>query len=152
MNQSMSTQARDASLQFEAVKLKMIQDKNGYVLNLSIHPNDVPEALLRAWVGSRYMVVLVKLNDDDTPEVPKDVADGNRAVAMAGQLCRLPEFQMWLHNYLGEDDCVTQLKLMLGIASRSELKTNQHAREQFFQMADAFKADTQGASHGRPDR
>ena len=56
------------SVNFEAVKTSMMQDKNGTNIRLTIHPNDVPPQLHKDWVGSRYMVVLVKLNEDGTPE------------------------------------------------------------------------------------
>ena len=56
------------SVKFEAVKTSMMQDKNGTNIRLTIHPNDVPPQLHKDWVGSRYMVVMVKLNEDGTPE------------------------------------------------------------------------------------
>ena len=56
------------SVNFEAVKTSMMQDKNGTNIMLTIHTNDVPESLHKDWIGSRYMVVMVKLNEDGTPE------------------------------------------------------------------------------------
>ena len=56
------------SVNFEAVKTSMMQDKNGTNIRLTIHPNDVPPELHKDWDGSRYMVVMVKLNEDGTPE------------------------------------------------------------------------------------
>ena len=53
---------------FEAVKTSMMQDKNGTNIKLTIHPNDVPQDLHKDWVGSRYMVVMVKVNEDGTPD------------------------------------------------------------------------------------
>ena len=61
-----------SSINFEAVKTSMMQDKNGTNIRLTIHPNDVPEALHKDWVGSRYMIVMVKLNDDGTPDERKE--------------------------------------------------------------------------------
>ena len=55
--------AKVPTLQFEAVKTSMMQDKNGTNIRLTIHPDDVPQELHKDWVGSRYMVVMVKLND-----------------------------------------------------------------------------------------
>tara|TARA_S200002703_G_scaffold30286_1_gene26248 strand:- start:320 stop:550 length:231 start_codon:yes stop_codon:yes gene_type:complete len=57
---------------FEAVKTSMMQDKNGTNIRLTIHPNDVPPQLHKDWVGSRYMVVMVKLNEDGTPDERKE--------------------------------------------------------------------------------
>ena len=55
------------TIQFEAVKLALKQDKNGYVLTLLMHPDEVPEDILRDFVGSRYQIVAVRLNSDQTP-------------------------------------------------------------------------------------
>ena len=60
------------SVKFEAVKTSMMQDKNGTNIRLTIHPNDVPPQLHKDWVGSRYMVVMVKLNEDGTPDERKE--------------------------------------------------------------------------------
>tara|TARA_R100000995_G_C3375623_1_gene73720 strand:+ start:58 stop:279 length:222 start_codon:yes stop_codon:yes gene_type:complete len=60
------------SVKFEAVKTSMMQDKNGTNIRLTIHPNDVPPDLHKDWVGSRYMVVMVKLNEDGTPDTRSD--------------------------------------------------------------------------------
>ena len=57
---------------FEAVKTSMMPDKNGTTIRLTIHPNDVPPQLHKDWVGSRYMVVMVKLNEDGTPDERKE--------------------------------------------------------------------------------
>ena len=60
------------SVKFEAVKTSMMQDKNGTNIRLTIHPNDVPPDLHKDCVGSRYMVVMVKLNEDGTPDTRSD--------------------------------------------------------------------------------
>tara|TARA_R110000822_G_scaffold88900_6_gene205693 strand:+ start:349 stop:594 length:246 start_codon:yes stop_codon:yes gene_type:complete len=57
-----------SNINFEAVKTSMMQDKNGTNIRLTIHPNDVPPELHKDWIGSRYMVVMVKLNEDGTPD------------------------------------------------------------------------------------
>ena len=63
-----STQTDVPNVSFEAVKTSMMQDKNGTNIRLTIHPNDVPAELHKDWVGSRYMVVMVKLKEDGTPD------------------------------------------------------------------------------------
>ena len=39
--------------QFEAVKVGMKQDNSGYILTLRIHPDDVPNEIMRDFVGSK---------------------------------------------------------------------------------------------------
>ena len=63
---------KELALNFEAVKVSMSQDKNGTNLRLCIHPDDVPQELHQHWVGSRYMVAMVKLNDENEPELSED--------------------------------------------------------------------------------
>ena len=65
-----------ATINFEAVKLTMRQDKHGFILTLSVHPEDVPESLFRHWVGSRYQVAMVQLDDNEEPVIPKEKTDG----------------------------------------------------------------------------
>jgi hypothetical protein len=64
----MEEEKKVPNISFEAVKTSMMQDKNGTNIRLTIHPNDVPQDLHKDWVGSRYMVVMVKLNEDGTPD------------------------------------------------------------------------------------
>ena len=66
------TEIREAAIGFEAVKVSMSQDKNGVTLRLSVHPNDCPPELHTDWVGSRYMVGMVRLNDFDEPEMREE--------------------------------------------------------------------------------
>ena len=57
------------TLQFESVKVALKQDKTGYVLTLCLHPDEIPEELLRDYVGARYQVVMVRLSTDETPNL-----------------------------------------------------------------------------------
>ena len=64
----MEEEKKVEGVSFEAVKTSMMQDKNGTNIRLPIHTNDVPQDLHKDWVGSRYMVVMVKVNEDGTPD------------------------------------------------------------------------------------
>ena len=68
----MEEEKKVEGVSFEAVKTSMMQDKNGTNIKLTIHPNDVPPELHKDWVGSRYMVVMVKVNEDGTPDDRSD--------------------------------------------------------------------------------
>jgi hypothetical protein len=119
--------------QFEAVKVALKQDRTGYVLTLSIHPDDLDEQILRDFVGARYQVVMVRLDGHEEPMDRQNEFEGDRAIRIAGLLCRDPKF--W--NYLYEDNQILEanekeatdwLRFYLEIPSRSELKTNPQAR------------------------
>lgn len=121
------------TLQFEAVKVALKQDKTGYVLTLCMHPDEIPEELLRDFVGARYQVVMVRLNGEDQPTDRQNEFAGDRAVKIAGALCRDPEFWRYLHEQgwieqPSDAMSVNWLRSELGLRSRAELKTNHEAR------------------------
>ena len=80
------------ALQFEALKVALKQDATGYVLTVKIHPDEIPEELLRDFVGARYMVAMARLNDDETATPVK-----NR-VKQAGSVCRDKHFQDYVQT------------------------------------------------------
>ena len=129
------------TLTFECVKVALKQDKNGYVLTLNIHPDDIPTDLMRDFVGARYQTVMVRLNDDETAmtERPKESTVAKLAkqerdkvpgiVSSAGILCRDPDFWDYLKDQgelleKNESNAVEVLHRMVGINSRLELVNN----------------------------
>lgn len=143
------TDPREAAVHFEAVKISLKQDKSGFILTTAIHPNDVPESLLRDWVGSRYMVAMVKLDDENQPIEPPEAKAGREAVAKAAQLCKLPRFQKWLFRsgYAFEESeaaAADAIRDVCGINSRADLKTDADARTTFDSLVEAFKKEVEG--------
>ena len=149
---------RSAAVNFEAVKTSMSQSKQGTILRLALHPNEVPPSLHTDWVGSRYMIAMVKLSDDDKPEISDQQRETDKLIASAGMLCRNPEFADFLHDRGYMDDnayiesnyderesvAVDSLRKTLDITSRSELKTNSQAREKFKSITEEFTRWKQG--------
>ena len=134
---------KEFALKFEAVKVSMSQDKNGTNLRLCIHPDDVPQELHQHWVGSRYMVAMVKLTDEDEPELSEDQIRKQRLFKSAIMVCKEKSFWSYLddNSHFGletsinsEEGCAKQLRDRLGISSRSELKTNNDALNKFENM------------------
>lgn len=101
----------------EAVKLSYRQTKDGLVVSFAIHPNDMPDDLATAALGTRYMLALAKIGDDEKPvagsqptksDKPGDLGQappavkGKRSFAdMAASqrsaiLCGDPIFQEWI--------------------------------------------------------
>jgi hypothetical protein len=127
------------ALQFEAVKVALKQDRTGFVLTLNIHPDEIPSELMRDFVGSRYGVAMVRINDDET-----GVQYDNR-VKKAGMLCRNREFQYWLKDTghttgITEEDAVAFMYEYCGIASRSELNGNAEAKAKFDEMVGEYES------------
>jgi|TARA_A100001015_G_C14693805_1_gene595500 hypothetical protein len=149
------TEIRDAAVHFEAVKTSMSQSKQGTILRLAIHPNEVPASLHTDWVGSRYMVAMVKLDDHDQPEISDEQRETERLIASAGMLCRNLDFAKFLFDadtLLGvpsdeaerEKRVAGALREVLGVESRSEMKNNSVARERFKTISEEFTRWKQG--------
>lgn len=137
------TDFEEMSSKFEAVKIAMNQDKNGHILKLSIHPNDTPEDIMRDPVGSRYLVVLVRMNDEGEPVASQSTEDGKKAVALAGALCGDENFQTWLvstgdADEMSEMAATIALRKLLNITSRKELKVDAAARKRLLGIRDEF--------------
>jgi hypothetical protein len=133
------------TLNFEAIKIGLKQSKDGFVLTLAVHPDDIPDDLTRDFIGSRYQVVMVRLGDDDQPMSREGEFPGDHAVKMAGILCREKEFWRWLNERemlmeMNEKACTEWLTSYIGIESRKELKTNVEARNLFNQLKRSFDA------------
>jgi hypothetical protein len=129
-------------MQFEGVKVALKQDKTGYVLTLSMHPDDIPEELLRDFVGARYQVVMVRIGADESP-LNREEFIGDKYVRIAGLLCRDPKFWKYLCDdgqiFEEEEAMATEwLRHCLNIQSRSELKTNEMARISFNRILKEF--------------
>ncbi len=132
------------TLQFEAVKIEMKQNKTGIILTLNIHPDDLPEPLMRDFVGARYQVVMVRLNGEDRP-MNRDVEYHRDPVRTAGILCRDKQFAQYLFE-MGEifekkeADVIEWLKGELGIESRTELKESQIKAQKFWDINQEFQS------------
>lgn len=127
--------------QFEGCKVALKQDKTGYILTLSIHPNDVPEEILRDFVGARYQVVMVRLNGQEKPMVREhEVPD---VTQQAGILCRDKDFQLFLSETgeifdESEASAVSWMCSEFDIKSRTELRSNEVARAKFNKWKERF--------------
>jgi len=120
------------AMQFESRKVALKQDRTGFVLTLSIHPDEIPEELLRDFVGSRYGVAMVRIQDDESA-----TAYNNR-VQKAGMLCREPRFQEFLGTK-DESQAAHELCQRCGIESRSELNGNKEAQQAFDDLLNNFE-------------
>jgi hypothetical protein len=135
---------RNSALSFESVKVSMSQDRNGIILRLNVHPNDCPPELHTDWVGTRYMVAMVRLNDQDEPETRENQKHIERMIASAGLLCRNEDFWAYLTDVgaefvTSENDAADSIRKSCGIRSRSEFRDNSEARDQFEKLREGFK-------------
>lgn len=127
--------------QFEGKKVALKQTKDGHVLTLAIHPDDTPEEIFRDYVGARYMVVMVRIDENEQPMERQPV---NKHISIAGMLCRDPQFWEFLFEQgllleTSEKDATEWLKSYLNIESRSELKDNEEAQIALNKILREFK-------------
>ncbi len=132
-------------LQFEGVKVAIKQDKTGYVLTLSIHPDDIPEELLRDFVGARYGVAMVRIDSNEQPMNREAEFDGEKYVRIAGMLSKDTSFWKYLYEDTQifeetEKEATEWLRTYLCIQSRSELKTDEMARNLLGKLVKEFNA------------
>ena len=125
------------ALQFEARKVSLKQDRTGYVLTLSLHPDEIPVELLRDFVGTRYACAIVRIQDDETP------TSYNNRVQKAGMLCRQENFQSFMSEFIDgfvdEDSTADELCKQCGIESRSELNGNLSAQNKFDELVAEYE-------------
>lgn len=126
---------------FEAVKVAMKQDRSGYILTLSVHPDEVPSEIMRDFVGSRYQVVMVRLGDDGQPLDRNAFRDPVKA---AGILCRDKGFTKYLFQTdqipeLKESHATEWLKSECFIFSRAELKDNRLAAARLWEIEEDYE-------------
>lgn len=131
------------TIQFEAVKTALKQSKDGYILTLAVHPDNLPDDLMRDFVGSRYVCVLVRVGDDEKP-LDRKQFKGDSVVSMAGMVCRDPDFWRFIREEDFEDvttesECVEWFKCSFNVGSRAELKTNTDARMAFIKYKEEFE-------------
>lgn len=68
----------------EARKAAYRQSKDGLVVSFVIHPNDMPDALAVAPLGTRYMLALAQIGDDEQPVPPVGSQDRKGNARLSG--------------------------------------------------------------------
>ena len=129
--------------QFEGKKIALKQTKDGYAMTLAIHPDDIPDELMRDFVGARYMVVMVRLADNEEPLNREEFA-GGQMIKKAGMLCRDPEFWKFMEHEglafeMRESAVAEALCGYCDISSRAELKTNLQSQTLFKRLMGEFE-------------
>lgn len=121
------------ALQFEARKVALKQDRTGFILTLCVHPDEIPEELLRDFVGARYGCALVRIQDDESP------TPYHNRVQQAAILCKQKTFWKFM-AVSSEEEAAEHLCGYLAIESRAELNGNKVAQERFDEMVKRYEA------------
>lgn len=140
--------------------------QDGVVVSFVIHPAEVPQALALDPLGSRYMLALAGIGDDEQPaplpEKPAepnprgeagrqryvDASVGEKAVTRAALLPKDVRFRKWaaltydgiavLDGSMAEDF----IRETCGVLSRKEIAGQPSALARFLQMETKYLADT----------
>lgn len=143
-----ATIAREAALPLEVKKDGLSQRQDGsWIIRFRCHPNDMQDALARAPMGTRYMLALVEIGDN---EEPKTKAPVNPLVQRCAILCGDEEFNAFLkHTYpldwqKSDEDAAIMVRGLLEVQSRRELATNARASAAFEEMLRRFEGWKRG--------
>lgn len=136
-----------AAYHMEARLAAFLRTKAGITLKLELDPQDIPPELLSAPVGQLFMMALSELGDHQSEHADK--GDGDRAVQLAGILCRTPEFWRYLtENYdsdgwpmvRDEKEAGEVLKGLTKVRSRAEYRDDEKARARFRKLQAKYEA------------
>ena len=113
------------------------------VLTLRVHPDELCGRVIRDFVGARYQVVMVRLNDENKP-MSRDAEYSRDPVRTAGILCRDKQFAQYLFEKeeifeKKEADVIEWLKGEIDIESRTELKEDQQKAKKFWAIYEEYQ-------------
>jgi hypothetical protein len=147
--------AKANAISFECKKDALQQRQSGdWKVSFTVQGLDMDERLTRAAMGTRFVAVLVEVNDDELPVQTKEKPARPRPkrdwrdmlpTQQAGIRCDDPMFVAFLKEQHADDwhetnDAADFVRGFCGVASRSELVTNHKARVRWHQLDEQFQA------------
>jgi hypothetical protein len=151
--------ARALAVNFEAKKDSLAQRQSGeWKLSFTVQAGDVPTELLTAPMGTRYMVALVEIGDDEQPaerpvKKPKD--NPHKLSQQAAMICNDVSFHVFLKEKfltkwdassfvqasMDENEIAAHVvRSLCGIASRSNLDTDKNAADLWRDLKAEYEA------------
>jgi len=161
-----ATIARANAVNFEAKKDGCTQRQSGdWVIRLTVQAADLPQSVMRAAPGTRYVVALVQVDDNeqpvriardteaaspaprqDSPPVPHSAGAPTYAQRL-GIACGKPAFWKFLKSRLpqsaciqvtNEDEAAVAVRFLLNVKSRTETAVGTEAGERARKMLGDF--------------
>lgn len=139
------------SIKFEAKKHGLRQNQDGlFKVSLTVHPNDMLTEFINAPMGQRFAVVLVAIDDDESP---KDLAKPKRLFKdlprsqQAGILCNDNKFINWASEKIsfpaGAWPGVEQaIREYCKVDSRSDIDTNDYSSSIWDRLVSRYRQET----------
>ena len=142
----------DHAIEVKKDGLRQVQSGE-WKLSLTLHPNDVPTALLTAPMGTRYGMALVEIADDETRTPVADKPARKPATTRAEKarrLCGVPEFQNYLFvRFSGLPKEITAyetasncIKHHCGVQSKSDLDLDVRAAVRWDELLTDYEQST----------
>lgn len=146
---------RDNAIHCEVRKIAYRQSKDGVVVSFVVHPNDVSDHLATADLGSRFMMALVEIGDDEQPTKPeprpalprriKPVAPEKKFAQQAGIACADPVFRRFLiesgdAKEQTEESATHAVRSLCGVLSRTEITPGSAASQHWDKLWTRFIA------------
>ena len=128
------------------------RDKDGDWIQVAfqLHPQDVPKLLNDAALGTRFMLALAEIGDDEQPvsakpEKPKRQFPDKSPTEQAGAACVDPEFQKWVGTLgwmVEEAGAAACVRRECGVDSRRSLNINPEAAKRWHDLYARFQHET----------
>ena len=136
----------DAALHCEARKWSYRQTKEGVVISFLLHPNELPDGLALAPLGTRFMLAVCEIDDQEQPAKPKEKAPKSfhdmSPAQQAGMLCSDEAFQKFMKETgnVKADNVADTVRGLCGVASRSDIKPGTEAARRWFDIVSDYRA------------
>ncbi len=163
--------ARAAAMQMECKKHELRQLQNGeWKITFSIHPDEMPQAMMTAAMGTRFIMAVVEIGDDEKPvkqeerttKKPQKHAENSaktddstpppkwgdmKPSNQAGIRCEQDAFRKYMLDvvFVGNiavDNVSTaeMVRSYCGVMSRSELDSDDEAHQLWIELDESFRA------------
>lgn len=138
------------SVTFEGIKYSYNQRQAGIVIAFVVHPENMPDYVALAPLGSRVMVTLTEIADDEKhpePEKPRQSWDSMKRSQQAGILCSDRQFQEWmLGSQSGcafpETEVAEEIRTRCRVDSRAKLDTDEKAASRWDALVIRYRQAT----------
>lgn len=136
----------DAAMHCEARKTSYRQTSQGVVISFLLHPNETPDGLSLAPLGTRFMLAIVELADDETPAKPREKQPKSfhdmSPSQQAGMLCSDEAFQKFMMETGGikPEKVADAIRLLCGVTSRSAIKPGTEAERRWMGIVSDYRA------------
>ena len=146
--------AVDAAMEIECKKDRLAQNQDGtWKLTLTVAPDGLPDAVMKAPPGVRYRAFFVEVDDQEEPvkhapappEKPKKRFHELPLSQQAALRCQDESFMDWLRRIRGytninAEQTAGTVRLICNVDSRAELDTDAFAGQQWVNLNADFES------------